>query len=180
MLTTKKLTYILYYISQPNKDKCQKLYKSNQIAFDNVPGSLSKHQAWTAGYIDHLFEMMKIAEKLYKALSDERHLPFYLEDVALVIFLHDLDKVWKYEKVNKQKVPIMRTPEERKQFTLKKIEEFEFDLTSEQLNAIMYIEGEGEDYNPDFRVMGKLSAFCHCCDTLSARLWFDYPKGELR
>jgi len=44
------------------------------------------------------------------------------------------------------------------------------------LNALKYVHGEGNDYNPEVNVQGPLAAFVHCCDTFSARVWPDFPK----
>ena len=41
-----------------------------------------------------------------------------------------------------------------------------------------YIEGEGDDYDPIFRVMNELGALCHAADTLSSRVWYDRNKPE--
>lgn len=51
-----------------------------------------------------------------------------------------------------------------------------FPLTKIQLNALTYVEGEKNDYHPSKRIMNPLAAFVHCCDTISARIWFDEPK----
>lgn len=53
-------------------------------------------------------------------------------------------------------------------------------LTEEELLAIKYIHGEGNDYCKTKRVMNKLSAFCHACDVFSARVTFDKNKIEMR
>ena len=49
-------------------------------------------------------------------------------------------------------------------------------ICEEHKIALKYIHGEGDDYQKDKRVMTPLCAFCHCCDVISARIFFDYPK----
>jgi hypothetical protein len=60
----------------------------------NAPGSTKNHQAWEGGYIDHITEVMNIAHWLYT--SSPRPLPFGLADALEVLFLHDLEKPWKF------------------------------------------------------------------------------------
>ena len=66
----------------------------------------------------------------------------------------------------------------RRQFRTDIIEKYGIMLTPAQENALHYVEGVPDDeYTPNERMMGKLAAFCHSCDILSARLWYD--KGQL-
>jgi hypothetical protein len=175
------LDAIISLMDEPFRSKCRKMYYDHQVAFDHVPGSLSKHQAWPGGLADHIFETAMIAEQMYSKFNMMRTLPFRMADVYLILFLHDIEKAWRYRKeANRQKVAVARTPAERKQFTLDKIREYGIELDTDQANALRYIEGEGEKYNPDFRVMNALSAFCHAVDTLSARMWYEYPEPKDR
>ena len=174
------LDAIISLLDEPFRSKCRKMYYDHQVAFDHVPGSLSKHQAWPGGLVDHIFETAMIAETIYGRFNPIRPLPFKLGDVYLILFLHDIEKAWRYRKVNGQKIAIGRTPAERKQFTLDKIREYGIELNLEQMNALLYIEGEGSAYNPDFRVMNALGAFCHMCDTASSRIWYEYPEPSNR
>ena len=56
------------------------------------------------------------------------------------------------------------------------VKKLKIPLTAAQRNALRYAEGEKEDYHPTKRIMNPLAAFVHCCDTISARIWFDEPK----
>lgn len=132
-----------------------------------APGSGHNHQAWPGGYIDHIAETMQIAEVQYSALSSIRPLPFSLESAMLVMFVHDLEKPWKQKGMSKKERAILKKD---------KINEFGFVLTDDEWNGVIYAEGEIDDYSPNKRMMGRLAAFCHCCDVLSARLWFDQPN----
>jgi hypothetical protein len=110
---------------------------------------------------------------LYSTLSALRPLSFSVSDALLIFFLHDLEKPWKYRDPT---APSLNTKVARKAFRLKKMAEYGIILTPEQANALEYIEGEGDDYMSDRRVMNELAGFCHMIDTLSARVWHDYPK----
>lgn len=63
-------------------------------------------------------------------------------------------------------------------FQTAKFIEYNFHLTEDHLNAIKYAHGEGNDFKQTEHVSKPLAAFLHCCDTISARIWFDYPKEE--
>ncbi|MEK6891083.1 MAG: hypothetical protein AABX03_03005, partial [Nanoarchaeota archaeon] len=65
-----------------------------------------------------------------------------------------------------------------KNFKFDLINKYGFELTSEQENALKYVEGEGEDYDPHKRAQLPLAAFVHICDVISARIWHDYPKEK--
>jgi hypothetical protein len=157
-------------------EKCLEIFKDNVDRFLVAPGSKTKHQAWDGGYLDHLIEVMRIAIKMYDTLDKVRPLHFSLSDVLLVLFLHDLEKPFRYVE------PFVLTgdlsDEDKFRFILSTAFQYGIKLSSDQKNAIKYIHGEGDDYSPTENVMGRLAAFCHCCDTISARIWFDYPKKD--
>lgn len=179
------------FIKEPNRSRCLKLYEENYEIIQKARGSKSKHQAWTGGYIDHVTECVGIAKKLYKKLNKMRTLNFMLSDAALVLFFHDLEKPWKHQadivggKIVSDK--LIDNPMYGRASTnspkmhpktlhcLKMAADYGIEFTEQQKNAIIYCEGEGGDYNPHERVMNELAAFCHCCDTISARIWHNFP-----
>jgi hypothetical protein len=138
-----------------------------------APGSSHNHQAWVGGYEDHIVECCNIARLQYAALSQAtgRALPFTLRDALLVLFFHDFEKPWKRECNFQGK-------QERHIFRAQMIGYYAIHLTTQQLNALKYAEGEGDDYSGQRRVMNELAAFVHSCDVLSARLWHDRPLAE--
>lgn len=162
------------WILGPNKAAIYQMIRMNADRFAISPGSKSKHQAWEGGWLDHINEMMHYATRMWTIVegNDGRMLPFNMTDVMLVIFLHDLEKPFKYVfPVDQQAVS---DPEG---FKFRIMQEYGITLTEDQENALLYIHGEGNDYG-DERVMGPLAAYCHMLDTLSARIWFDYPKKK--
>lgn len=169
-------------VAAPNQTICRNLLAENRELFRKVPGSGHNHQAWPGGYLDHVQECMNVAMVLYWALHAQRPLPFTVGDALLVLFLHDLEKPWKYELDAEGK--LQYKPEfkdnktAQKEFREKKFREYGFVFTPEQENALKYVEGEFKDYRSDRRVMGPLAAFCHLCDVTSARIWFDNPSAE--
>lgn len=73
--------------------------------------------------------------------------PFSLSDAYLTLFLHDLEKPWKYAGTPEEKKRFESdTPEEAhkavKKFMLEKVNEYGIDLTPEHMNALKYVHGE--------------------------------------
>jgi len=160
---------------EENKERCLKMLEDNKDRFQEAPGSFSKHQAWKGGYIDHLVETMNIASSIYQSesqrFSRERSFPFLLSDVILVLFLHDLEKPFKYVEPKTH----FASDSDKELFINNLIDKYGIVLTSNQKNALKYIHGEGDDFSPTERISSPLAAFCHICDTFSSRIWFDYP-----
>jgi len=170
-------------IDEPYRSRCRRIYLDNLKRFCEAAGSSHNHQNWRGGYHDHFVEAMNIAVLLYRRLGSARTHPFSLSDALLIIFLHDLEKPFKYELLYYNSgVAVNRvlwcTKDERKKFREQKLAEYGIKLTPEQANAMRYVEGEGNDYTNERRVMNELAAFCHMCDVWSARGWHSYPSTE--
>lgn len=168
-------------IDEPNRSACQRILADNRKLFQTVQGSTNNHQAWPGGYLDHVQEIMNIAVVLYERLNSIRPLPFSLSDLLLVVYLHDLEKPWKYElHVDGQlhHRAEMQTKESHQRFRMEKLKEYGVVLTPEQKNGLKYVEGEHNDYTNRRRVMEPLACVAHMCDVASARLWFDHPTTK--
>ena len=140
----------------------------HQEYYQNIysqPGSTSKHQDRFGGLADHLCETMRIADVLYNSLSTIRPLPFSLDSAWIVLFFHDVEKIFDYE-IDKD------------EWFCKKLPARGIVFSDEEINALRYVHGEVHDYHPFERRMGRLASFCHACDNLSARMWFDAGRGE--
>lgn len=164
-----------------NRNACLKILRENLKLFQTIPGSSHNHQAWPGGYLDHVQETMNIARVLYRKLNSLRPLPFSLSDALLVLFLHDIEKPWKYEigpDGRRRIVESLKSKEAQHQFRANRLLAYGVVLTSKQENGLKYVEGEFNDYSSDGRVMNPLAAFCHLCDVTSARIWFDYPMEQ--
>jgi hypothetical protein len=165
-------------IPEPNLSACLKMLEEEAARFKLAPGSTYNHQAWDGGYIDHIVEAIDIAKLIYGPLNAKRALPFLLSDAVLCIFLHDIEKPWKYVLgKNELDDPKLSTKENRHNFRREIISKYGFELTDEHWNGIEYAEGEIHNYSNRKRHMGRLAAFVHMCDVWSARGWFDQPKG---
>ena len=160
---TNIISYLLK-IDDNNSFRCIKLLNFFLDKYPDAPGSSGNHQAYPGGYYIHVNDILEYAIMLYKSLSKKDHLTFSLSDALLVLFLHDIEKPIKYSGQD--------NPETDAQIRSRLINEFGFELTNEHLLALKYIHGEGQDYRKDKRVMTPLCAFCHCCDVISARIFF--------
>ncbi len=147
-------------------------------------GSAAKHHAWSGGYLDHLDECFAYAARFYAAVSDDRPQVFSLDDALLVLWLHDIAKVFRYT-----------TPGEREDreydrearaltswdFALSYATDAGIALTAQQRNALRYVHGElngdPEGHHPTERRMGELATLCHMADIWSARGAHDQPRA---
>ena len=170
---------MLALVPEPNRTACLRILDDNRDLFMTVPGSTHNHQAWPGGYLDHVQEVMNIAFELFVRLFLCRPLHFSCADALLVLFLHDIEKPWKYRlgaDGHLEHIPELRSKAAQHEFRARKLAEYGIVLTDDQANAMRYVEGELDDYTNRRRVMGPLAAFCHLCDVTSARIWYDYPK----
>lgn len=174
------LEQMLEMIDEPNRTACQNILNDNLELFKTVQGSAHNHHTWLGGYYDHVQEVMNIAIVLYERLNSLRPLPFSLSDLLLVLYLHDIEKPWRYDLIdgklyNKES---MQDREMQNNFRIQKLKEYGIKLNPEHENGIKYTEGEGKDYSMNGRVMNELACLAHMSDVCSARLWFDYPEKK--
>jgi hypothetical protein len=165
-------------INEPNGSACAKILADNRQLFQAVQGSSFNHQAWPGGYLDHVQETMNIGIVLYNQFNSLRPLPFSPSDLLLVLYLHDIEKPWKYELREDGQIrykPNMRSKSNQRIFRLTKLLEYGIILNAEQGNGLEYAEGEKNDYSNLHRAMNPLACLAHICDVASARLWFDHP-----
>ncbi len=168
-------------IDEPNRSTCLRILNDHKKLFQKVQGASHNHQAWPGGYFDHVQEAMNLAIVFFHQMNALRPLPFTLSDALLVIFLHDIEKPWKYElgkNGNLKYKESLKTKADCHVFRNQKLKEYGIELTENQKNGMKYVEGEHNDYTNLRRVMGPLAAFCHLCDVTSARIWHDHPSPE--
>ena len=160
------------HLTGTNRRACKTMLRDHLKRIKIAPGSKRKHQAWPGGYVGHITECIEIAAVTYAALSTMRPLPFALESAVLVLFLHDLEKPFKYVKP----VTHFDDEEEKRAFVNDMIKRYGIELTDEERNALKYVHGEGDEYSPVLRIQKPLAAFVHHCDNTSARIWYDFPE----
>ena len=171
-LSTKPVLTYLRNLSDERRDAILKFHADHSELIERSRGSKTKHQAWEGGYVDHLGEIFRIAEANYSALSAIRPLPFTPDAAVIVLYFHDVEKIWKYT----TGLPKDFDKDRYYDKTLKEVYGIVF--SDEERNGLHYIHGESDsEYDPHVRKAGPLAAFCHAADIISARMWFNEGSG---
>lgn len=174
------LETLLQDIVEPNQAPARKLLHDLQTYIPEAAGSTKSHHAWPGGYNDHIQETMNLARMLYERMNQERPLPFSLASAYLVLYLHDCEKPFRHatdEQLAHFPWIISRPDKSDKDFQKLLVAQYGFIISDAEWNALHYVEGEPEsEYVEGNRLQGPLAAFCHSCDTMSARIWFDHPS----
>ena len=166
-------------IDEPNRSATARLLADHRKLFQTVQGSTNNHQPWPGGYYDHVQEIMNVTIVLYDRLNSIRPLPFTVSDAILIVFLHDIEKPWKYELGADGQLEVidsLTSKEAQHEFRSRKLKEYGIVITPDQDNAMKYVEEELKDYSSRRRIMEPLAALCHLADVTSARIWFDHPS----
>lgn len=144
-----------------------KFHNQYKNLIEDSKGSSNNHQNWKGGYIEHLNQCFKIALFLYGMNYKFEELPFKIESVFIVLYFHDIEKIFKYSENSMQNI--------NKEDWYYKIlpEDYGINFSNEELNALKYIHGEGVDYSKEQKIMCPLATFCHMADIASARIFFD-------
>lgn len=163
------------------REGCLRILDDHEWLFRISYGSLRNHQAYRGGFHDHLCEVMNYAFALYPLdASFGRPMAHTLSDALVVLFLHDIEKPWRFEEADGRVVEKeeMRSEAAKVRKREEIVRRYDIHLTLDQVNGLQFVEGEGSVYDPTQRKMGPLAAFCHKCDVQSARIWHDYPLVE--
>jgi hypothetical protein len=173
---------LVMLIERPLRDGCVAFLEEEGKLFKVSYGSANNHQSWIGGYWDHLSEVLNLAHAQYALMKSlGRELPFTLSDALFVLFWHDAEKPWKYEAGEGGKLMVVADlvdKEAQHQFRLKKLRKYDVSASSDQRNAMQYVEGEGRDFSGRERRMNELAAFCHVVDTMSARIYHAHPLED--
>ncbi len=175
---TQTIDSMLADIEEGNREAAGRLWADLTQHLPKAAGSTKSHHAWDYGYRDHVQETMNLAYLLYEPLNTQRSLPFTLSSALTILFLHDCEKPFRHatdEQLAHFPWITSRPTKSDKSFQEQLIQEYGFNLSDDEWNALYYVEGEGDDYVEGQRTQKPLAAFCHVCDTISARIWHDYP-----
>ena len=198
-MTVRELTLkdFLEKMEDPRKEALIGIYKEYTELFHFAAGSSHNHQAWEGGYADHIAECLRANTVVYDALETIRPLPFTKDQAIICLFLHDIEKPFKYgtEKHHLDVAKYQEIAEELQKNYLKMEEswqkwegakwkiiidlmkKFDFDLSAEEINALTYTHGEGSYHKKDERVSCELAAHVHHCDNISARIFHNDGQG---
>ena len=153
-----KLIEYLETLDDQRREAIIRFHKNHLSSMLEAKGSSSNHQAWKGGYLDHIQESFNIAEGIYSILYKIHPLPFQLSECFVVLYFHDIEKIWKYT------TNAIIDKNHYYQTTLQ--ENYGIVFSALEQNALKYIHGENEDYSGKKRVMTELAAFCHAVDTI--------------
>jgi hypothetical protein len=167
-------------------DRVLKFHDDHADEICAARGSSHNHQNWSGGWHDHVVQCLTLAEGQYSFLTSytlqgvncyepHQYRPdFQLADAALVLYFHDIEKIFKYGgKENRYHPELL----ENKNIWYYGIlpEKYGIRFSDAELNALKYVHGE-HDYSKTERKMKPLAAFCHVIDILSARIFFHERK----
>ena len=160
---TDSLDSILNGLQDPRKEAILAFHEEFRDKIYASKGSSHNHQNWEGGYADHIADACRIATVLHLSLTGLfSEVPVSLDSAIIVLYFHDIEKIWKYTD---------GTFIDKVEWYEKILPERGITFSSEELNALRYTHGEGDDYRKDARVMNELAALCHAADNLSARMW---------
>lgn len=150
------LNELLLKISQYDRVMLQEIWKSNHPEFSLAYGSVANHQAWPGGYIDHITETMNLAHIFYKVLG--RNLDFSLSSALKIMFLHDIEKPWRFKKDKRGRIVqhCLKTKKEKAEFRKGLMEEYGVTFSRTEDNAMRYVEGEHRRAKPHLQVLQPL------------------------
>lgn len=158
------------------KKKLLSLWASLENRFREMPASVKFHHNYRGGLYDHTKEVIQIALQLYDAFKNN----FVAngvsqDDVILISFSHDLDKINKYIKNKKRfgynyhefvwndsRIDTNDTAE-----VVNILGQYGINLDGNQLNALSFSHG---GWSVDRGKMGTLATLIHCADILSLAL----------
>lgn len=176
------LEEMLAEIPGENGEACLQILDDHRERFMLAPGSKKKHQAWPGGYMDHVVDAMNIGSGMYDWYCSIGRTPgFSRSDVLLVLFLHDIEKPFKYD-IDKDNNIIDRISMDkpaRAQFRTDFMVQYGIVLNESRANALKHVEGvRDEVYNQHQRQMQELALLCHQADESSAYLFYNHPLPE--
>lgn len=152
-----------------------KLYGNVENRLKTMPASTKYHQSWKGGLYDHILQVMTIALEFYEKRKRDFMMKIDIDDIILVTFLHDFDKldkyvenpralepgenpfIWNYDKIDvNEKAQILNY-----------LIPYGISLTDQQLNAISYSHG---GWSREKGRMGILATILHCADLWSTNI----------
>ena len=161
------------------------LYNDLEGTMKHMPAAIRHHHAEIGGFYRHTKEVIEIALKFYSTLKQDFERKLILEDdVILVAFIHDLEKLDKY-KFNNNYEPNRKWEKGYKEtqftFNYDKIDmddtaqvvrycyRYGIELKDIHLNALSYSHG-GWSLNPKGKLT-PLAALLHGADLMSANMF---------
>ena len=86
----------LNLLKDKRKEAIINYHNKNLPLIKKALGSSNNHHVWKGGYKDHIKECLKISHNLFSSLQQIRPLPFSLDSAIIVLYFHDIEKMYKY------------------------------------------------------------------------------------
>lgn len=150
-----------------------KLYDDIEGKLKSNPASIKYHHNYPSGLYIHTLEVITFAVELFETYKDKMIHYFTRDDVILVAFIHDLEKMTKYRKNNSQNAGISEPYFEYNYSKLDMndsaevvtiIGKYGIFLNDIQMNALVLHMG---GFSKDRGKMLPLAALMHSADLLS-------------
>ena len=178
------IDYLKKITSQKYRDPLLKLYADIELILKAMPAAIRWHHDEEGGLYRHTKEVISIALDIYNFLrADLKKRAITENDVILVAFVHDLEKMTKYKK-NKNYEPDRKYEKGYKEtrfvFNYDKIDmndtaqvvrlcaRYEIFLSDSQLNALTYAHG---GWSVDKGELKPLATILHAADLISSSLY---------
>lgn len=154
-----------------------------------MPASVKRHHSFEGGYIDHIAETVFWGIELFKKISDHHKLNFNLDDVILVTYVHDLDKLLRYKKstdawrikkgwIWEYRDDVLGFDDSAKVVQI--CAKFDIQLEDNHLEAISHHHGGWSDNMASVysygKEMTKFSTLVACADLISGFIFGKYNK----
>lgn len=141
----------------------------------NWPASSSEktHHHWAGGYFEHVFQVMSISASIFEDLSKNSTLDFSLSDLLIAAYVHDLDKLERYEVDETSPTGFRKKKYKNCNETahvLQICSHFNFILTMEQVHAITFHHG-GWSVDKAYDGLSQMATILHSADLLSANVY---------
>ena len=152
-----------------------KMHKKHLLLMQTRPAAVKQHHWWAGGYLEHVQEVMNYAAMIVQGMGSlEEEFKVSLDDVLLCAYVHDLDKLERYEHNTKNwpKGPFKAIDQEVCESTgliAVKCAEFGITLTREHLHSISWHHGGWSVIIKDapWARMSSLATILHSADILS-------------
>lgn len=154
------------------RKKLLNLWAALEKNFREMPASVKFHHSYKGGLYDHTKDVIELALQLYNIFKDSVKDSIEKDDVILIAFAHDLDKIDKYIKNEKRfgyknhefiwndaRIDANDTAE-----VVNTLGKYGINLDSNQLNALSFSHG---GWSVDKGKMKALATIIHCADILS-------------
>lgn len=175
----KSILYFLRRIQNKElRDKYIELYYAVKEDFTTAPAAVKYHHNWHGGLNTHTEQVMNIAVNLFNKWEDEFNVK--LDDIIIVSFIHDLDKMYRYKlrplSEKKENKPFYvykyknRATYPPEMDVLRILAEHNISLTRQQTEALVWHHGGWSDASKTYKSNSQLAALIHIADLFSARV----------